>query len=156
MEFISERERTSPKAKDSKMALFDEIVLSKRNRGRTSIFSGRSTTDFLSDTSNHLWRTASATFFAPSSRSQNNLSSDYSRVAQRGESSHTMTYHDNLLPNHDPHTNQPTTAPAKLDTSLMKEPRMIHGAPRVSKTANTARRKPLPKLMNGLAISPPS
>jgi hypothetical protein len=48
------------------------------------------------------------------------------------------------------------TAPAKLDTSLMKEPRMIHGAPRVSKTANTARRKPLPKLMNGLAISPPS
>ncbi|KAJ5403746.1 hypothetical protein N7509_003617 [Penicillium cosmopolitanum] len=130
MEFISERERTSPKAKDSKMALFDEIVLSKRNRGRTSIFSGRSTTDFLSDTSNHLWRTASATFFAPSSRSQNNLASDYSRVAQR--------------------------APAKLDTSLMTEPRMIHGAPRVSKTANTARRKPLPKLMNGLAISPPS
>jgi hypothetical protein len=47
-------------------------------------------------------------------------------------------------------------APAKLDTSLMTEPRMIHGAPRVSKTANTARRKPLPKLMNGLAISPPS
>ncbi|KAJ5231503.1 uncharacterized protein N7469_006091 [Penicillium citrinum] len=130
MEFISERERTSPKAKDSKMALFDEIVLSKRNRGRTSIFSGRSTTDFLSDTSNHLWRTASASFFTPTSRSQNNLSSDYSRVAQR--------------------------APAKLDTSLMKEPRMIHGAPRVSKTANTARRKPLPKLMNGLAISPPS
>lgn len=47
-------------------------------------------------------------------------------------------------------------APAKLDTSLMTEPRMIHGAPRVSKTANTARRKPLPSLMNGLAISPPS
>ena len=45
-------------------------------------------------------------------------------------------------------------APAKLDTSLMKEPRMIHGAPRVSKAANNARRKPLPKLMNGLAISP--
>ncbi|GLI81273.1 hypothetical protein PoHVEF18_009649 [Penicillium ochrochloron] len=129
-EFISERERTNPKAKDSKMALFDEIVLSKRNRGRSSIFSGRSTTDFLSDTSNHLWRTASATFFAPSSRSQPNLSGDYSRVVQK--------------------------APAKLDTSLMKEPRMIHGAPRVSKTANTARRKPLPKLMNGLAISPPS
>jgi hypothetical protein len=68
------------------MALFDEIVLSKRNRGRSSIFSGRSTTDFLSDTSNHLWRTASATFFAPSSRSQPNLSGDYSRVVQRGES----------------------------------------------------------------------
>lgn len=67
------------------MALFDEIVLSKRNRGRTSIFSGRSTTDFLSDTSNHLWRTASASFFATSSRSQGSLSGDYSRVVTRGK-----------------------------------------------------------------------
>ncbi|CAI7563959.1 unnamed protein product [Penicillium glandicola] len=129
-EFISDRERTNPKSKDPRMTLFDEIVLSKRNRGRTSIFSGRSTTDFLSDTSNHLWRTANATFFTPSSRSQQNLSADYGRV--------------------------PTRAPANLDPSLMTEPRMIHGAPRVSKTANTARRKPLPKMMNGLAISPPS
>jgi hypothetical protein len=70
------------------MTLFDEIVLSKRNRGRTSIFSGRSTTDFLSDTSNHLWRTANATFFAPTSRSQQNLSADYSRVITRGKSKH--------------------------------------------------------------------
>ncbi|KAJ5529989.1 hypothetical protein N7527_003382 [Penicillium freii] len=129
-EFISDRERTNPKSKDPRMTLFDEIVLSKRNRGRTSIFSGRSTTDFLSDTSNHLWRTANATSFTPNSRSQHNLSADYGRV--------------------------PTRAPANLDTSLMAEPRMIHGAPRVSKTANTARRKPLPKMMNGLAISPPS
>ncbi|KAJ5787313.1 hypothetical protein N7457_002303 [Penicillium paradoxum] len=129
-EFISDRERTNPKSKDPRMTLFDEIVLAKRNRGRTSIFSGRSTTDFLSDTSNHLWRTANATFYTPTSRSQQNLSTDYGRVLTR--------------------------APAKLDTSLMTEPRMIHGAPRVSKTANTARRKPLPNLMNGLAISPPS
>jgi hypothetical protein len=85
------------------MALFDEIVLSKRNRGRTSIFSGRSTTDFLSDTSNHLWRTASATFFAPSSRSQNNLASDYSRVAQRGEL-HPSIYHAAIyLPSYAPY-----------------------------------------------------
>ncbi|THC89865.1 hypothetical protein EYZ11_010678 [Aspergillus tanneri] len=129
-EFISERERVNPKAKDPRMALFDEIVLSKRNRGRSSIFSSRSMTDFLSDTSNHLWRTASATTFGIGSRGgQQNLSGDYTRVVTR--------------------------APAKLDTSLMREPRMIHGAPRVSKTANNARRKPLPKLMNGLAISPP-
>lgn len=67
------------------MALFDEIVLSKRNRGRTSLFSGRSSTDFLSDTSNHLWRTANATFLGPSSRSQQNLSGDYTRVVTRGE-----------------------------------------------------------------------
>ncbi|GLA30530.1 hypothetical protein AnigIFM63326_008739 [Aspergillus niger] len=128
-EFISERERANPKSRDPRMALFDEIILSKRNRGRSSIFSGRSMTDFLSDTSNHLWRTASATSFGGGSRSQNSMSGDYSRLVSR--------------------------APAKLDNSLMKEPRMIHGAPRVSKTANTARRKPLPKLMNGLAISPP-
>ncbi|KAL4963244.1 dDENN domain protein [Aspergillus stella-maris] len=127
-EFISDRERVNPKAKDPRITLFDEIVLSKRNRGRSSIFSGRSQTDFLSDTSNHLWRTASAASFA-AGRTQQNLSGDYTRVVTR--------------------------APAKLDTSLMKEPRMIHGAPRVSKTANNARRKPLPKLMNGLAISPP-
>ncbi|PYH89721.1 dDENN domain protein [Aspergillus ellipticus CBS 707.79] len=128
-EFISERERMNPKSRDPRMALFDEIILSKRNRGRSSIFSSRSMTDFLSDTSNHLWRTASATSFAGGSRSQQSISGDYTRVISR--------------------------APAKLDTSLMKEPRMIHGAPRVSKAANTARRKPLPKLMNGLAISPP-
>ncbi|KAJ5259094.1 hypothetical protein N7524_010650 [Penicillium chrysogenum] len=148
-EFISDRERTNPKSKDPRMTLFDEIVLSKRNRGRTSIFSGRSTTDFLSDTSNHLWRTANATFFAPNSRSQQNLSADYGRLPTRGtlESSH---------PQSNPLTDNFTVAPAHLDTSLMTEPRMIHGAPRVSKTANTARRKPLPKMMNGLAISPPS
>lgn len=128
-EFIGERERVNPKSKDPRLALFDEIVLSKRNRGRSSLFSSRTTTDFLSDTSNHLWRTASATSFPPSSRGQQTLSGDYTRIVTR--------------------------APAKLDTSLMKEPRMINGAPRVSKTANNARRKPLPNLMNGLAISPP-
>ncbi|KAI9923990.1 hypothetical protein MW887_007448 [Aspergillus wentii] len=125
-EFISERERINPKKKDPRMALFDEVVLSKRNRGRSSIFSSRSVTDFLSDTSNHLWRTASATSFPPGSRNQQSISGDYTRVITR--------------------------APAKLDTSLMKEPRMIHGTPRVSKTVNTARRKPLPKSMSGLAI----
>lgn len=83
-EFISERERMNPKSKDPRMALFDEIVLSKRNRGRSSIFSGRHTTDFISDTSNHLWRTASATYAAPSSRSQHNLSVDYTRIVTRG------------------------------------------------------------------------
>lgn len=84
-EFISERERMNPKAKDPRIALFDEIVLSKRNRGRTSLFTGRHTADFISDTSNHLWRTASATF-APSSKSLQNLSGDHSRIVTRGKS----------------------------------------------------------------------
>ncbi|KAI9376543.1 AEX-3 domain-containing protein [Aspergillus egyptiacus] len=82
-EFISDRERMNPKSKDPRMALFDEIILSKRNRGRSSLFSGRSSTDFLSDTTNHLWRTASAASFA-AGRTQQNLSGDYTRVVTRG------------------------------------------------------------------------
>lgn len=57
-EFIHEREST--RAEDPSIKLFDEIILSKRNRGRTSIFS-KSNTSFLSDTSDHIWRSASAT-----------------------------------------------------------------------------------------------
>lgn len=57
-EFIHERE--AKRAEDPSIKLFDEIVLSKRNRGRTSLFS-KSDTSFLSDTSDHLWRSASAT-----------------------------------------------------------------------------------------------
>jgi hypothetical protein len=85
-EFIGERERVNPKSKDPRLALFDEIVLSKRNRGRSSLFSSRTMTDFLSDTSNHLWRTASATSFPPSSRGQQTLSGDYTRIVTRGAS----------------------------------------------------------------------
>ncbi|KAL8711615.1 MAG: hypothetical protein Q9220_004025 [cf. Caloplaca sp. 1 TL-2023] len=58
-EFIHERELKS--ANDPSITLFDQIILSKRNRGRvTSIFS-KHKTDFLSDTSDHLWRSAAAT-----------------------------------------------------------------------------------------------
>ena len=57
-EFIHEREST--RAEDPSIKLFDEIILSKRNRGRTSFFS-KSNTSFLTDTSDHLWRSASAT-----------------------------------------------------------------------------------------------
>ena len=57
-EFIHEREKS--RAEDPSIKLFDEIILSKRNRGRTSIFS-KSNTSFLTDTSDHLWRSASAT-----------------------------------------------------------------------------------------------
>lgn len=56
-EFIHERESNGPN--DPSIMLFDQIILSKRNRGRTSIFS-KSKTDFLSDTADHLWRTAAA------------------------------------------------------------------------------------------------
>jgi hypothetical protein len=57
-EFIHEREAT--RAEDPEIKLFDEIILSKRNRGGRSLFS-KSSTNFLSDTSDHLWRSAVAT-----------------------------------------------------------------------------------------------
>ncbi len=57
-EFIHERE-TKPSS-DPSILLFDQMILSKRNRGRASMFS-KSKTDFLSDTYDHLWRTAAAT-----------------------------------------------------------------------------------------------
>lgn len=57
-EFIHERE--AKPASDPSIMLFDQMILSKRNRGRASMFS-KSKTDFLSDTYDHLWRTAAAT-----------------------------------------------------------------------------------------------
>ena len=57
-QFIHEREMKA--ANDPEIMLFDQMILSKRNRGRASMFS-KSKTDFLSDSSDHLWRLASAT-----------------------------------------------------------------------------------------------
>ncbi|EEP80759.1 conserved hypothetical protein [Uncinocarpus reesii 1704] len=122
-EFIAERESVDPRAKNPKIILFDEIILSKRNRGRSSIFSGRMTTDFLTDTSNHLWRSASASSFPPSSRREMSVSGDWKSVVTR--------------------------APAKLDPNYMKEPRMIQGVPRIPKTANNSKRKPVSRMANG-------
>ena len=70
------------------MALFDEIVLSKRNRGRTSIFSA-----VRQPTSYQILQTIcgglpALTFFTPTSRSQQSLSADYTRVATRVSTKH--------------------------------------------------------------------
>ncbi|KAL5120129.1 hypothetical protein ACEQ8H_001954 [Pleosporales sp. CAS-2024a] len=115
-EFIHERE--SKLADDPSVKLFDEVILAKRNRGKSSLFS-RARVDFLSDTSDHLWRTASAT--PPSSR----FPGDYRSVISR--------------------------IPSKLDPTLMKEPRVIQGVPRLP--GAKARRKPIPSMLgpNGSA-----
>ncbi|EER26084.1 hypothetical protein D8B26_003589 [Coccidioides posadasii str. Silveira] len=122
-EFIGERERVDSKSKNPRIVIFDEIILSKRNRGRSSIFSGRMTTDFLSDTSNHLWRSASASSFPPSSRREMAASGDWKSVVTR--------------------------VPAKLDPNYMKEPRMIQGVPRIPKVTDNSKRKPVPRMANG-------
>jgi hypothetical protein len=74
-EFIHEREST--RAEDPSIKLFDEIIASKRNRSRTGFFS-KSTTSFLTDTSDHLWRSASATL--PASRSPGDVKTSSGRV----------------------------------------------------------------------------
>lgn len=70
------------KKKDPRMVLFDEIILAKRNRGRPTIFSRRSMTDFLSNTSDHLWRTASVSF-PPSTKTLRGASGDYAHSTAR-------------------------------------------------------------------------
>lgn len=75
-EFIHERETT--RSDDPSIRLFDEIILAKRNRGKSSFFS-RARTDFLSDTNDHLWRTAAAN--PPSSR----FPGDYRQIVSRSE-----------------------------------------------------------------------
>ncbi|KAJ9619539.1 hypothetical protein H2203_008317 [Taxawa tesnikishii (nom. ined.)] len=114
-EFIHEREST--RGEDPSIKLFDEIVLSKKNRSRTSIFS-KSTISFLSDTSDHLWRSAVAA--PPNSRFPGNYRSVVTRI------------------------------PAKLDPTLMKEPRALQGAPRILQ--NRTKRKPIPSML-GLPAS---
>ncbi|KZF25739.1 dDENN domain-containing protein [Xylona heveae TC161] len=109
-EFIHERECKRPN--DPSIVLFDEIILSKKNRGRSSLFS-KSVTNFLCDTTDHIWRSAAAT--PPSSR----FPGDYRQVVSR--------------------------IPAKLDPTLMKEPRVIQGVPRINNTK--ARRKPIPSML---------
>ncbi|KAF2002656.1 DENN-domain-containing protein [Amniculicola lignicola CBS 123094] len=119
-EFIHEREST--RSDDPSIKLFDEVILAKRNRGKTSFFS-KSKVDFLSDTTDHLWRTAAAT--PPNSRFPGDYRSIISRI------------------------------PAKLDPTLMKEPRVIQGVPRIPMAK--ARRKPIPSMLgpNATPKTPP-
>ncbi|KAL9063092.1 MAG: hypothetical protein Q9157_008429 [Trypethelium eluteriae] len=73
-EFIHERE--TKRGDDPTIRLFDEIILSKKNRGRTGMFS-KSSTSFLTDTSDHLWRSAVAT--PPNAR----VPGDYRQIVSR-------------------------------------------------------------------------
>jgi hypothetical protein len=109
-EFIHERE--TKRSDDPEVKLFDEIILAKRNRGKTSFFS-KSKVDFLTDKTDHLWRTAAAN--PPSSRFPGDYRSIISRI------------------------------PAKLDPTLMKEPRVIQGVPRIQQAKQ--RRKPIPSML---------
>ncbi|MCJ1388774.1 hypothetical protein MMC18_001624 [Xylographa bjoerkii] len=126
-QFIYERETKA--VNDPTVLLFDQVILAKKNRDRRSFFN-KSSTSFLSDTSDHLWRSAATT------PANSRFPGDYRSIITR--------------------------IPAKLDPTLMKEPRVIQGVPRINNAK--ARRKPIPSMlgpaarmnglsMNGLSIS---
>ena len=116
-EFIHEREMQ--KHDEPSVRLFDQIILSKKNRGARSAFRfSKASTDFLSDTSAHLWRTAAVA--APNAR----FPGDYRQVILR--------------------------VPAKLDATLMREPRAIQGVPRVQRGGEFGRRR---KPLSGIGIA---
>jgi hypothetical protein len=125
-EFIHERESTRPD--DPSIKLFDEIILSKRNRGKSSFFH-KAKANFLTDTSDHLWRSAAAT--PPNSR----FPGDYRSVISRSECS-LYIYED---------FSNERAVPAKLDPTLVKEPRVIQGVPRIQMAK--ARRRPVPSML---------
>ncbi|KAK1754305.1 DENN domain-containing protein 5B [Echria macrotheca] len=135
-EFIHERERHLPS--DPSIRLFDEIILAKKARGRPTFPTGFSRLStlrashgasvgftppsrpariptYLSDTSDHLWRTASVP--VPSAK----FPGDYRSVVTR--------------------------VPAKLDPSLMKEPRAIQGVPRPEQGKIRMNRKQVPSML---------
>jgi len=108
-EFLSEREYKV--SDDPSIRLFDEVIMAKRNRCRTSFFS-KQATSFLADTSDHIWRTAAA----PSSSSRTSSAQVLGRT------------------------------PAKLDRSLMRQPRALQGAPQLNKAR--PKRKQIASIMH--------
>ncbi|KAK6358822.1 hypothetical protein TWF696_000004 [Orbilia brochopaga] len=56
-EFIEERE--SLRSDDPRVMLFEQVIMSKKNRGRSNFFGKTKDMSYLSDASDHLWRTCS-------------------------------------------------------------------------------------------------
>jgi hypothetical protein len=106
-EFIHERESKRPE--DPTIKLFDQVILAKQNRGKSSFFY-KSKVDFLSRVIIVL-SSAEVSFFEF-------CYSDFANTA---------------------------LVPAKLDPTLMKEPRVIQGVPRIPQAK--ARRKPIPSML---------
>ncbi|KAI1111241.1 dDENN domain-containing protein [Nemania sp. NC0429] len=141
-EFIHLRETQPPS--NAVIRLFDEIIQAKKARGKTGLASGLSRLStlrashgasmnmpskstklpsYLTDTSDHLWRTASVPM--PNAK----FPGEYRTVITR--------------------------IPAKLDPSLMKEPRAIQGVPRPEQRMKGVLRKQVPSMMGIPTLSFP-
>lgn len=153
-EFICEREITSPSPEvASNIRLFDAIILAKRDRGKPTMSMSRLNSSFsrhnpfasktssgtsvslspsspeyfLQDTTEHLWRTATAPITSSTNLGDAAQGRDYREIVMR--------------------------VPARLEEGLMKEPRMIHGVPRISERmrhpANFSRKGVAPSSRDG-------
>lgn len=124
--------------------LFDEIILAKKARGKTGLTSGLSRLStirashgasrnlpskpaklpsYLTDNSDHLWRTASVPM--PNAK----FPGEYRAVVTR--------------------------IPARLDPTLMKEPRAIQGVPRPEQRKRGVLRKQVPSMVGIPTLSFP-
>lgn len=146
-EFIHDRE--TKVASDPSVRLFDEIIMAKKARGRPGLTAGLSRLStirashgvsasaspfgapsrssgkvpgYLSDSSEHIWRTASVPV------SKGNFPGEYRAIITR--------------------------VPARLDRSLMREPRAIYGVPRADPKSSSRglARKQVPSM---LGTTPP-
>ncbi|GAP83726.1 putative DENN domain-containing protein [Rosellinia necatrix] len=141
-EFIHTREMQP--ATNPTIRLFDEIILAKKARGKPGISSGLSRLStirashgasrnlpskssklpsYLTDTTDHLWRTASVPM--PNAK----FPGEYRAVVTR--------------------------IPARLDPTLMKEPRAIQGVPRPEQRKRGVLRKQVPSMMGLPTLSFP-
>jgi hypothetical protein len=113
-------ERETNPSNSPKIQLFDSIILAKKSRGRTSFFTSRNP----SKSSSFLDDTSdhlwrSAAVPTPSAK----FPGDYRTVVSR--------------------------IPAQLDVSLMREPRVIQGVPRMDMPGKRVGRKAVPSLLGG-------
>jgi len=156
-EFIHDRE--SKKSSDPSVKLFDEVILSKKNRGKTGFFSRSSMLNsvgetascmsnfatepaYLSDTSEHIWRTVNAV----STYSKGNEA----RVSPSRSMDPPPSYP--LYP-YPPYSSSSSSSqrqcrltnesvPAKLDPILLRPSRAIQPTP-VTTTKGSSKRKPM-------------
>jgi len=104
---------------DPRVQLFDSVIQSKKSRGRTSFFSSKSSSKVGFLDDRTDHLWRSAAVPTPSAK----IPGDYRTVVSR--------------------------IPAQLDVTLMKEPRTIHGVPRVEMPGKRVNRKAIPSLLSG-------
>ncbi|TVY93122.1 DENN domain-containing protein [Lachnellula willkommii] len=114
-------ERETNPSNSPQIQLFDSVILSKKSRGRTSFFSSRGS----SQSSSYLDDTSehlwrSAAVPTPSWKVPGDI--------------HAIT----------------TRIPAQLDVTLMREPRVIQGVPRMDVPGKRVGRKAVPSLLGGI------